>query len=44
MDFIEVLYKKFPAYQYKPSKTYLKWKFNDAQTFETEKILGKKSF
>ena len=38
MDFTEDLYKKCPAYQYKPSQTYLQWKFNNTQTFETEKI------
>ena len=44
MDFTKVLCKQIPAYPYKPSQTYFQWKFKDTQIFETQKMLGEKSF
>ena len=38
MDFDEDLCKKFPAYDYKPSFTYMELKFINSQTIETEQI------
>ena len=38
MDFTEVLCKKFPAYHYKSSQTFLQLELNHRQTFETERI------
>ena len=38
VDFTEVLCKKFPAYHYKHSQTFLQMELSHRQTFETERI------